>query len=336
MPKQKVPTLHQTDCFHPHCDPDDHWDLATQYALAYREDIDLKGVLIDYPPHDGDPAIGAVSQLSVITGKTAPVGVGSRIKAFCDEDVARIAAQKPLNAGIQMVLRALEESPEPVVIHIVGSARDIAIAAAIKPELFRQKCRAIYLNAGSSRGKDLEYNVNLDPFSYSRMFSVPCPLYWMPCFHDQDLFMTPGTHGTFWRFRQDEILPHLSGQMKNFFTYALGRIEDHRWLRYLNQPADEKMLQTFGAQTRNMWCTAGFLHAAGLTVAADGEIAERGTLGIRPVFDFVPIAVSCADDGRTVWEPAASETRFIFRVVDPDRYQAAMTKALCTLLSEMP
>ena len=32
---KKVPVIHQTDCFHHHADPDDHWDLASQFALAY-------------------------------------------------------------------------------------------------------------------------------------------------------------------------------------------------------------------------------------------------------------------------------------------------------------
>jgi hypothetical protein len=48
--KQKVPVLHVTDLFRPHNDPDDHWDLACVYALAHQGDIDLKGILIDYPP----------------------------------------------------------------------------------------------------------------------------------------------------------------------------------------------------------------------------------------------------------------------------------------------
>ena len=48
MLTKKVPVIHQTDCFHNHADPDDHWDLASQFALAYTGDIDLKGILIDY------------------------------------------------------------------------------------------------------------------------------------------------------------------------------------------------------------------------------------------------------------------------------------------------
>ena len=56
------PVFHQTDIFHPHADPDDHWDLACNYALAKRGDIELQGIMIDYPPWAGDPALAAVVQ----------------------------------------------------------------------------------------------------------------------------------------------------------------------------------------------------------------------------------------------------------------------------------
>lgn len=67
--------LHQTDLFHPHGDPDDHWDLACVYALAFRGDTRLKGVLIDFPPGrlPGDPDVMAVGQLNLITGMAVPV-----------------------------------------------------------------------------------------------------------------------------------------------------------------------------------------------------------------------------------------------------------------------
>ncbi len=38
--KEKVPVIHATDLYHFHCDPDDHWDLATVYALAYLDNIE--------------------------------------------------------------------------------------------------------------------------------------------------------------------------------------------------------------------------------------------------------------------------------------------------------
>jgi hypothetical protein len=45
-----VPLIHVTDLFHPHGDPDDHFDLASVYALALQGRFDLRGIVIDYPP----------------------------------------------------------------------------------------------------------------------------------------------------------------------------------------------------------------------------------------------------------------------------------------------
>jgi len=54
-----TPLIHQTDLFRPHNDPDDHFDLAVVYALAFQGRIDLRGVVIDHPPpqFDGDPDV---------------------------------------------------------------------------------------------------------------------------------------------------------------------------------------------------------------------------------------------------------------------------------------
>ena len=39
-----VPVLYCTDLFHPHDDPDDHFDLATLYALP---GIEILGIVLD-------------------------------------------------------------------------------------------------------------------------------------------------------------------------------------------------------------------------------------------------------------------------------------------------
>ena len=46
-------------------------------------------------------------------------------------------------------------------------------------------------------------------------------------------------------------------------------------LRYLEGPVEEALLERQAPRFRNMWSTAGFLHAAGLTVSIDG--------GLRPL-----------------------------------------------------
>ena len=41
---RSVPVIYCTDLFQPHDDPDDHFDLATLYAMP---ELDIKGVVLD-------------------------------------------------------------------------------------------------------------------------------------------------------------------------------------------------------------------------------------------------------------------------------------------------
>ena len=167
-----TPLLHVTDLYHPHNDPDDHWDVATVYALAKMERVRLLGVLIDYPLKTkpdafGGPAVQAVAQLNHIAGFAVPVAVGASVSY---SDVVSGAAQLADwdRRGVDFILETLRSAPEPVAISVVGSCRDVALAGREHPEVFREKCRGIYLNAGTgtfdpAKGANQEWNVMLDP-----------------------------------------------------------------------------------------------------------------------------------------------------------------------------
>ncbi|MCY2993106.1 MAG: hypothetical protein NTY19_35270 [Planctomycetota bacterium] len=344
-PTAAVPMLHVTDLFRPHNDPDDHWDLACAYALAYQGRAELKGVLIDFPPPGPprDPDVMAVAQMNYLTGLLAPVLVGSP-RVIAPEDAGTAAAQADLR-GIRTLLDILRRSPQPVVISILGSTRDVALAGKLEPQLFATKCAGIYLNAGSgtpdkAKAARLEYNVALDPASYAAIFQLPCPVYWMPCFEDAGEFRV-AEYGTFYQFRQADVLPHLSDRVQNYFglMYKHGGVVSGppwNWLQYLIGPKEAPLLAQQGAQFRNMWCTAGFLHAVGLTVARDGKILPRGEAA-DAVFSFDPIRITCAPNGVTEWtSDATAKERYIFHVRDRQNYQAAMTTALQSLLLTLP
>lgn len=344
--KKKTPVLHVTDLFRPHEDPDDHWDLACVYALASRGDIDLKGVLIDHQPGNPDgrnPDIAAVVQMNVITGTFVPIAVGSGVSMKSRDDVQE-EAPPAHRQGVRMVLEVLRKSPEPVVINILGTSRDVAIAGKKEPELFKAKCAAVYLNAGTGSPKmspasRLEYNVTLEKNGFAAIFDLPCPVYWMPCFEEiePDWQEKVREYGTHYRFRQDEILPYLSDMVQNYFAYMFGRYTDNNWLGYLKGDKDEALLSKFGSMYRNMWCTAGFLHAAGYTVTRDGQTAPLNEKRARPVFTFDAIKVKCDDNGLTHWvRDDAPKDRFIFHVRDTDSYQSAMTGAMKSLLAALP
>ena len=272
-----VSTLHVTDLFRPHNDPDDHWDLATQYALAMQGKVDLRGVMIDHPNAGWAkaPDICVVAQLNHITGKAVPVVVGSpRVPAA--EEMRTGAAAADL-AGVRAFLELMRQSPRPVVVHVVGSCRDVALAARLEPELVARRCAGIYLNAGSER-------------------------------------------------------------VQNYFMamYAGGKTADGLWLQQLAAPKDAEALAAQGSRDRNMWCTAGFLHAAGLTVTKSGEIVPLKSAS-DVVFAFEPVRVKCSAAGVTEWtKDPQSKKRFILRVTDVERYQSAMTSALKSLLTKLP
>ena len=338
--------LHQTDLFRPHNDPDDHWDLACVFALAYQGHLDLKGVLLDAPYNNSRvsraPDVMAISQLNYITGQAVPMMMGSS-KTFTSQPdpVGRDCG------GAEFVLNNLRNAPDGLVINIVGSCRDIAIALRREPELFREKCRGIYLNAGMGARdaallKDREWNVSLDPLAYAAIFRAECPIYWMPCFEEGSIATESAPHrtreyGTYYRFRQGDIFPSLSSSLRGYFAFMLAKAEQSDWLQELTDNHRPDVLAAQSEMFRNMWCTAGFLHSAGLGVGKNGEIKSYEALGTDSVFRFEPVKIDCDEKGFTKWQPDPQSTKqYIFHVLDRENYCKAMTEAMRTLLTAIP
>jgi hypothetical protein len=246
---------------------------------------------------------------------------------------------------VNWLLNTLRESPTPVVITIVGSCKDVALAARQDPGLFARKCRAVYLNAGTGTPDPtpedrLEYNVELDPGSYAAMFKVPCPLYWMPCFERLRPGQPDGSgvarYGTYYRFQMREVLAHLAPPMQRFFLSMLEKEPANDWLRSLRAPVDAAKLEYWGNQPRNMWCTAGFLDLAGLAMPAQGPLGKGRQAADKAPYRFIPIQVQCDDHGHTRWSPGRSKpARYIFEVTDPASYAQTMTRALKELLAPL-
>ncbi len=324
-----ITTIHETDLYRPHGDPDDHWDLACQYALHKLGKHRLAGIMIDMPPSwqkDGwQPDVLAVAQMNRITDSYVPIGIGA------PDDAPDIET-----GGSKLLIDTLRNAPEKVTVHIVGSSRDVAVALKKEAALFEEKCAGIYLNAGSGiENGILEWNVALDPSSYSTIFSAKCPLYWMPCFErapdlNKGEDMVVGQYGTFYRFTMGDILPRLSTAVQNYFLSMLNRETSSQWLKALEQEVNPDLLVKFSRLPRNMWCTGGFFHAVGLSVSKDGKIVSRDDDGT--VFCFTPVRIACSKNGHTTWQVDETSNHFIFTVTDTQRYSEAMTKAMCELL----
>lgn len=344
MPRVQV--IHQTDIFLPAADPDDHYDLASQFALAHMGLIDLSDVLIDWPPpqealqhindHIGDPrswglvtgapAVESVAQLSLLTGIWPKVTIGAPRSSGMNARGTSIGT----GSG-RTLLVALDRADEPVDIHIVGSCSDVAAAAALDRDLFTAKCRRVYVNAGSSRpfaDAPTNWNAALDPSAYRAMFSLPCPTYWAPGY-EVNLERVVAEYSSYWGFDQGPFLDKLPPRLRQYFIWALDQPGDVNWFEAMD--AEHTLSPERFKERRNMWSTAGFLHSAGLTVLADGTIADVSA-SEPGVFEFVTVDWSCDEQGRTTWSPSDSDDgNYLFRVSNQTAYEAAMTTALADL-----
>ena len=98
---ERIPVIHCTDLYHPHVDPDDHFDLATMYALPQ---VDLKAVILDHgATQEKRPGSIPVSQMNKITGRDVPCAVGlSRNLARPDDKV--LGDEPAHQIGVELIL----------------------------------------------------------------------------------------------------------------------------------------------------------------------------------------------------------------------------------------
>jgi hypothetical protein len=272
---KSVPVIYTSDLFHPHADPDDHWDLATIYAFANQGVIDLLGICLNWSCDPifkkffntpiGDPAVMSVAQLDFITGRTTLCGIGSSNELKSADDAQ---SDSRIN-GVNLIIDALKRADHKVIIHIVGSARDVAIAGNREPGLFAKKCAAIYLVAGRSDGQPDEYNVTIDKKAFIRIFQLPCPVYWMPCLKAiEGNRVVLGEYDCWYKFKQQEILPDLSDKMQNYFMFAFKpgwqpdpksdvlksfSYANFQWLCAITAEPNRQDIAKYSSYERNMW-----------------------------------------------------------------------------------
>ncbi len=304
-----VPILYTTDLYHPHEDPDDHFDLAILFALP---ELDVRAIVIDRGErHKDRPGIVTLQQMMAITGRSVPWALGMIQNVpwhgYVPEDELD---------GVHLILKTLRESDRPVIIFTTGSLRDVAAAYNREPEMFQKKTERLYINAGHSSG-ETEWNVQLEPSAFFRMLRAHLPVYWMPCF---------GADGyqTYWKFHQSEVLESAPLSVQNFFVYALEKIPPGEIdpIQALQRPISDSVKQKIWALERNMWCTAGFLHAAGI---------ENNT------FAFVKkrVILNEAESKTTITDSDEGIELMTFRQADPEAYTNSMTESLRELFSKL-
>lgn len=334
--------IHTTDCFHPHNDPDDHFDLALQYALAARGHSSLDGVIIDHPARSQGgpyaPAVNACAQLGMLSGVTVPVTVGAAVGC---RSVGDTLADLGIDGtrGADEICRVLRRNSEKTALVMVGECSDIAAAVSAEPDLFAEKCSGIYLVAGTAEhpdGIEREWNVMCGRASYITVMRVACPVYWCPCFQalgDGAAYF--GEHnfgensGLFFE-EQKPLFDAMSPRLRAFFSYMFEKSTDPLWLDALERAELSSAYRAEVTAMRRFYSTTAILHAAGLSADAVGALVP--TDDARAIFSYVPIAAGCDDDGVVTWQyadaPDPDAPRYILRITDYAHFGAAMMAAM--------
>jgi hypothetical protein len=334
----KIPILYSTDLLHPPVDPDDHYDLATLFAL---EEFDIRGIVLDNNGRDQQKESGrpAVDQMMHITRKRVPMAIGLRRRLQSRTDKA---AEDPadLQGGVELILKALRESKEPVVVFTTGSCRDLAVAYNREPALVKAKVKAYYNNAGDGPGgSQNEYNTGLDRNAYARVFEAGLPHFWCPCY-GKDGYLT-----FFSITSQAAVIGACAPAVQNYFVYALTRSKEEPIPFLATGP------HPMPGGGRKMWCTAPMFHAAGRKIYQRGDddyvalspaSAEKAGLAAKEVkvYEFVPFRATFDPDktdgkGQPVLatEPnPAQPMGFVFRIRN-EKYGAVLDSCIKNLLA---
>jgi hypothetical protein len=344
---EKVPILYSTDLHHPHMDPDDHFDLATLFSIA---EFDIRGIVLDCGARQQKaPGRIPVSQMLDLTGRKVPYAVGLAEPLHSTDDDGRHQPDQ-FQRGVALILDALRETPEKLTVFTTGSLRDVAAAFNREPELLRRKIARLYINIGNpaagGESRRYEYNVNLDRHAYVRIMQSGLPIYWCPCFDGTT--SERGIHGTYWKFDQGSVLETAPQGLQNWFIFALTKPKGVDPIAFLSGPQDSAVRARVWKMSRNMWCTAPFLHAAGRRVYMRREgdyvalpplAAEQSGLSDTEVnvFDFVPMRVTVKGDSEgtisvDLRTDAAEPNGHVFQSISAD-YDRILTACLKNLLA---
>jgi len=342
----RIPVIYCTDLFHPHCDPDDHFDIASLYAIA---EIDIKAIILDQNNGNGrnqdkTPGSVPISQLNYITKRNVPYAAGLSHKLTTPED-AGLWQPKEYQKGVELLLDTLKKSTEPVTVITVGSLRDVAAAYNREPKLLREKIDRLFVFVGEASKKGyVDYNIDLDINAYIRVMGSDLPVYWVPCF-DGGLWQNNG-NASFWRVSHRELLAKASDKALNFFIYALCKKDKDSVepLQYMDGEVDIKARDEIFAQKRNMWCSSVFTYVAGrkiihkngefVSIPAETDCCPKQVVDL---FTFKDVAIDVDRPVRILTDAKPDKPRKvkIFQIVNKEIYAEAMTSITADLLSRL-
>lgn len=322
-----IPVLYSSDLFHPHDDPDDHFDAAVLFSI---EELDIKGIILDQGKR-GDRGSGKipVSQLNHLTNRNIPTAVGLAQPLAHINDKGLKDPPKHQN-GVRMILQALEESKKPMTIITVGSLRDVAAAFNRKPQLFREKLGRLLVFAGEANHIFVEHNVGLDPHAYTRIMTSDLPVYWVPCFDGGPL--VNNGRASYYTAKHADMLAGVGDRILQYFIYALFHKTDEPIAFLSKKPGLLEKSVVFSG-VRNFWCTSLFGIAANHVllkrddafISTSKENVQAGDTLLN-LFDFENVALEWSEGHLIVREDTSEESTIRrFKITDTARFAEVMT-----------
>lgn len=364
------PVIDCTDLYHPHQDPGDNFDIITPFALP---EIDLKAVILDvtdefrntpkekYIQHHGprEPGIIPMTQLNFIFDKTVPFGLSAFHRLKSPNDNLKDAPYFQQD-GVNLMIKTLRESPEPVTIMVFCSCRTLAAAINREPELFAKKTKRLILSIGTTSGElfdvnwhakkrlplangssgYLEWNVALDPHAYVRVLRSGLPMSLYPCASDLGPFALH-RHNSFYKLDSMAFVHQISPRLQRYLSYVFKREVGNDFIRAMERDLTmEELSELASTEYKNIWETAPWIEASGRLLVR----RLNGSHHIIPkseiqAGDFIlpndqrPCKLNVHDDGRFDFEltDGPSEISIYDRGEDLEYHQKAMGEALGNL-----
>ncbi len=345
-----IPVVCVTDLYHPAQDVGDNFDLLLAYGL---EGIDLRAVVLDVTEECRDPGLhGAerpahdpgfipVTQLNYIFGRNVPCGVGPFVPMTSPSDSKKELSQFE-SSGVDLLLRVLRESPEPVDVLSFGSARAIAVAYNRDPALVQAKVGRVHLCAGSTAGRTLEWNVRLDPRAVVAVLRSPLPVAVYPCATEEGPFAyAPST--CYWRLPDLSFCRELDPHLQSYLTYAFTDGARTDFLRAMDEPPAAAQLDRWTGKYHNVWETGVWLEVSGRVLVQDeaghARIARPDQVrsGDRVLTSRLePVEMKVDDEGFYTFAAAGGPTRrWVYTRGDALANERALREALPALMKQI-
>lgn len=351
-PAHRVPLIDVTDLYHPHQDVGDNFDILAAYGLP---ELNLKAVILDVTEKwrrdrgGQDAGFIPVLQLNAIFDRDVPCATTPYL-AMKTVDDKMLDAPRFQQHGIELLLKTLRESAEPVHIVSFGSARAIAAAYNREPALVENKLARLHLCAGGSSPPApnyREWNVELDPLAIVCLLRTKLPIALYPDAANNakdkgyNVFspaFSYDEHNTYWKLPNLQFITQMDPPLRRYLEYAFNRSSRVDFLRAMEvdgPPLDEKLL----AKEHYVWETAVWIFLSGrkLVKRADGSCRIVAAREVQP-FDKVlpnelrPCIVTVRDDGIYEYRETSGPSNFsVYYRGDPRENEAALREALPAL-----